>query len=109
MVDGVDENNNLLQNVPVFCKRLLFLSTPSAAHKQVEKTLLSGCCRTIRIKASESIGDALGDNLVNMYFTIDPNLFRGSVEYTSQDGTVRLVYRKNNRKWLLANTGDLYG
>ena len=70
---------------------------------------LSGCCRTIRIEASESVGNALGDNLVNMYFTIDPNLFRGSVEYTSQDGNVRLVYRKNNRKWLIANTGDLYG
>ena len=39
VVDGVDENNNRLRNVLVFCKRLLFLSTPSTAHKHVQKTL----------------------------------------------------------------------
>ena len=39
VVDGVDENNNRLQKLLVFCKRLLFLSTLSTAHKHVEKTL----------------------------------------------------------------------
>ena len=38
VVDGVDENIRL-QNMLVFCKRLLFLSTPSATHKHIEKTL----------------------------------------------------------------------
>ena len=39
--DGVDKNNNRLQNTSTFCKRLLFSSTPSTAHKHVEKTLTS--------------------------------------------------------------------
>ena len=40
VVDDVEENNNCLQNVLVFCKRLLFLSTPSTAHKQLVIRLL---------------------------------------------------------------------
>ena len=41
--DGVDKNNNRMQNTSMFCKRLLFLSTPSTAHKHVEKTLTGVC------------------------------------------------------------------
>ena len=41
--------------------------------------------------------------MVDQYFTIEPNLFRGSVEYTSQDGKIRVLYRKNNRKWAIVN------
>ena len=41
--------------------------------------------------------------MVNRYFTIEPNLFRGSVEYTSEDGKIRVLYRKNNRNWAIMN------
>ena len=46
VVDGVDENNNHLQNVLVFCKQMLFLSTPSTAHKHIEKTLVAEAAAT---------------------------------------------------------------
>ena len=39
VLDGIDENNNRLQNVLVFCKRVLLLSMPSATHKHVKKRL----------------------------------------------------------------------
>ena len=37
VADGVDKNNNRLQNTSTFCKQLLFSATPSTTHKHVEK------------------------------------------------------------------------
>ena len=74
-VDSVDKNNNRLQNTSNFCKRLLFSSTPSTTHKQVEKTLT--CVSASRFMVPFIISELFVDGDSVSQYHAEPSMLMG--------------------------------
>ena len=49
--------------------------------------------------------------MTKMYYVMDTGYPEGSAhpQYTSEDGNIKVIYRKNNKKWAIMNTAELEG